>query len=65
MNAPGELSVSFIQIGDDHGATKFLHHLDDHLNSDGARFGISLPPLPLSSPLSFPLSSPRCETLIL
>lgn len=33
-----DLSVSFIQIGHDHSASKFLKHLDDDLK--GARFDI-------------------------
>jgi len=33
-----ELSISFIQIGNDHAATKFLNDLDNHLR--GAKFDI-------------------------
>lgn len=33
LKSPGELSISFIQIGNDAGATRFLKHLDDNLKS--------------------------------
>ncbi|AIE76233.1 hypothetical protein D082_50710 (plasmid) [Synechocystis sp. PCC 6714] len=35
-----ELAISFIQIGDDPGATKFLQALDDQLMEVGAKFDI-------------------------
>ncbi|KYQ92839.1 hypothetical protein DLAC_05424 [Tieghemostelium lacteum] len=35
-----DLSISFIQIGRDSDATKFLHDLDDYLTSQGAKFDI-------------------------
>lgn len=35
-----ELSISFIQIGSDHDATKFLQKLDDGLQKKGAKFDI-------------------------
>jgi hypothetical protein len=38
LRHPDDLSISFIQIGDDHRAAKFLHDLDENLY--GARFGI-------------------------
>jgi hypothetical protein len=34
------LSITFIQIGNDAGATTFLNFLDNNLGSQGARFGI-------------------------
>lgn len=40
MNRDEELSVSFIQIGNDHGAKKFLRSLDDDLRGKGAKFDI-------------------------
>ena len=35
-----ELAISFIQIGNDAGATRFLKILDDDLQSAGAKFDI-------------------------
>jgi hypothetical protein len=35
-----ELSISFVQIGSDGGATRFLDALDDDLVSRGAAFGM-------------------------
>lgn len=40
VNTEEDLSVSFIQIGADREATKFLKFLDDSLKSQGAKFGI-------------------------
>jgi len=40
MQYDEELSVSFIQIGDDRDATRFLHELDDSLRSQGAKYDI-------------------------
>ena len=34
-----ELSISFIQIGSDRDATKFLQKLDDGLQKKGAKYG--------------------------
>jgi len=38
MEVANELSVSFIQIGNDHSATKFLEHMDKHVH--GAKYDI-------------------------
>jgi hypothetical protein len=35
-----ELAISFIQVGSDSGATKFLKALDDQLEDVGAKFDI-------------------------
>lgn len=40
MDKDEELSISFIQIGGDPGATRFLKHLDDGLTAKGAKFDI-------------------------
>lgn len=40
INSQEDLSVSFIQIGDDRSATKFLKFLDDNLRPQGAKFDI-------------------------
>lgn len=40
MEADSELGISFIQVGDDSDATKFLNFLDDELVSMGAKFDI-------------------------
>ncbi len=40
MDRDEELAISFIQIGNDAGATKFLKALDDQLGSVGAKFDI-------------------------
>jgi len=40
MKLDSELSISFIQIGDDYGAAKFLQALDDDLQDMGAKFDI-------------------------
>lgn len=40
MDRDEELAISFIQVGNDAGATKFLKALDDQLSSVGAKFDI-------------------------
>ncbi|MFN9173922.1 MAG: vWA domain-containing protein [Synechocystis sp.] len=40
LDADEELAISFIQIGNDSGATKFLKTLDDQLMEVGAKFDI-------------------------
>lgn len=40
LDADEELAISFIQIGNDPGATKFLKTLDDQLMEVGAKFDI-------------------------
>lgn len=40
MEQDEELAISFIQVGSDAGATKFLKALDDQLGSVGAKFDI-------------------------
>ena len=40
MEKDGEIGISFIQIGNDTGATSFLQDLDDNLQSEGAKFDI-------------------------
>jgi hypothetical protein len=40
MERDEELAVSFIQIGKDAGATRFLKALDDELTRAGAKFDI-------------------------
>lgn len=40
MDRDEELAVSFIQVGNDTGATQFLKALDDQLQSVGAKFDI-------------------------
>lgn len=40
MERDEELAISFIQVGTDSGATKFLNALDDQLQSVGAKFDI-------------------------
>jgi len=40
INKDEDLSVTFVQIGCDHNATRFLKELDDDLKSEGARFDI-------------------------
>jgi len=40
MRVDSELSISFIQIGSDSSATKFLTTLDDDLEGLGAKFDI-------------------------
>lgn len=40
MDRDEELAISFIQIGKDGAATQFLKHLDDELQSAGAKFDI-------------------------
>lgn len=40
MDADEEIAISFIQIGNDTSATKFLKHLDDGLTAKGAKFDI-------------------------
>jgi uncharacterized protein YegL len=40
MERDEELALSFIQVGNDPGATKFLKALDDQLESVGAKFDI-------------------------
>lgn len=40
MERDEELAISFIQVGTDAGATKFLKALDDQLGSVGAKFDI-------------------------
>lgn len=40
MDRDEELAVSFIQVGDDSGATQFLKALDDQLQGVGAKFDI-------------------------
>jgi hypothetical protein len=40
MERDEELAISFIQVGDDAGATSFLKALDDQLESVGAKFDI-------------------------
>lgn len=40
MDRDEELAISFIQVGNDAGATKFLKALDDQLGSVGAKFDI-------------------------
>lgn len=40
LRSQEDLSVSFIQIGNDHQATRFLKYLDDALKSQGAKFDI-------------------------
>lgn len=40
MDRDEELAISFIQVGTDAGATKFLKALDDQLGSVGAKFDI-------------------------
>ena len=40
MEADEQLAVSFVQVGDDTGATNFLTFLDDELLSMGAKFDI-------------------------
>ena len=38
-----EMSISFIQIGEDPGAKKYLKNLDNALESKGAKFDIGIP----------------------
>lgn len=40
-----EMSVSFIQIGEDPGAKKYLKNLDNSLEAKGARFDIGTNPV--------------------
>jgi hypothetical protein len=40
MEKDGEIGISFIQIGNDPGATSFLQDLDDNLQNEGAKFDI-------------------------
>ncbi|MUG92864.1 VWA domain-containing protein [Scytonema sp. UIC 10036] len=40
MERDEELAISFIQVGTDPQATQFLKHLDDKLQSNGAKFDI-------------------------
>jgi hypothetical protein len=40
MTQDEELAISFIQVGKDAGATKFLKALDDQLQGAGAKFDI-------------------------
>ncbi|MGD1851163.1 MAG: hypothetical protein ACFCBU_11340 [Cyanophyceae cyanobacterium] len=40
MSAGNQLAVSFVQIGDDPEATKFLHFLEDELVRLGAKFDV-------------------------
>ncbi len=40
LDSDEELALSFIQVGDDPGATKFLKSLDDQLMEVGAKFDI-------------------------
>ena len=40
MERDEELAISFVQIGSDPQATKFLQALDDQLESVGAKFDI-------------------------
>jgi hypothetical protein len=40
MESDAELAISFIQVGDDPGATTFLKALDDQLEGVGAKFDI-------------------------
>jgi hypothetical protein len=40
MDRNGELAISFIQIGDDLQATRFLQALDDQMQNVGAKFDI-------------------------
>jgi uncharacterized protein with von Willebrand factor type A (vWA) domain len=40
MERDAELAISFIQVGNDPGATKFLKALDDQLQGVGAKFDI-------------------------
>jgi hypothetical protein len=40
MERDEELSFTFVQVGGDQGATRFLKDLDDHLQSQGAKFDI-------------------------
>ncbi len=47
MDDDSEIAISFIQIGRDGEATKFLNYLDDSLTSKGAKFDI-VDTLPIS-----------------
>lgn len=40
MDRDEEIAISFVQVGKDEGATKFLKALDDELTSKGAKFDI-------------------------
>jgi Mg-chelatase subunit ChlD len=40
LNADEDFAISFIQVGDDAGAAAFLSHLDDGLQSKGAKFDV-------------------------
>jgi len=40
VNNPKELSLTFLQVGDDAHATEFLHRLDDELAPAGAKYDI-------------------------
>jgi hypothetical protein len=40
MDSDAELAISFIQVGDDSGATTFLKALDDQLEGVGAKYDI-------------------------
>lgn len=40
MDADEEVGITFLQVGDDAGATAFLKHLDDELKPAGAKFDI-------------------------
>lgn len=40
LEADNDLSISFLQVGDDPAATKFLKSLDDDLQKAGAKFDI-------------------------
>lgn len=40
VNNPKELSVTFLQVGDDAAASDFLHKLDDELTPAGAKYDI-------------------------
>eukprot|EP00026_Physarum_polycephalum_P019357 Phypoly_transcript_21329.p1 GENE.Phypoly_transcript_21329~~Phypoly_transcript_21329.p1 ORF type:complete len:192 (+),score=35.41 Phypoly_transcript_21329:28-576(+) len=40
IKRPDELSISFIQIGNDEGATNYLAILDDDLEAEGAKYDI-------------------------
>lgn len=40
MDRDEELGISFIQVGNDAHATAYLKRLDDHLESEGAKFDI-------------------------
>jgi hypothetical protein len=40
MSADEQLAISFVQVGDDPGATSFLTFLDDELVHMGAKFDI-------------------------